>query len=180
MFTIPNLLGFFRLVSAPVVVALILEGQYNYAFWLFVIAGLTDALDGPIARRLKQTNKFGLYLDPAADKILVNSAYMTAAYVGFLPWWIAVLVLARDIGIVFTIGVSHLLKLDIQVKPTDLSKTNTGFQIALIGLALGEPAFGLDLQDIIPILIWFTAFTTAVSWGLYFVSWFKSVLQLRK
>jgi len=95
MFTVPNLLGFFRLVSAPVVVALILEGQFYYAFWLFVIAGVSDALDGFIARRFNQANTFGLYLDPAADKILVNSAYMIAAYSDMLPWWIAILVLSR-------------------------------------------------------------------------------------
>ena len=180
MFTVPNLLGFFRLVAAPVVVALILESQFLYGFWLFVVAGLTDALDGPIARHLKQTNKFGLYLDPAADKILVNSAYMTAAYVGFLPWWIAALVLARDVLIVGTIGVAHLLKVDIYVKPTDWSKTNTGFQIALIGLVLGQPAFNLDLGDYIPILIWFTALATVLSGGMYLFRWIRNLFEERK
>lgn len=180
MFTIPNLLGFFRLVAAPVVVGLILEGQFGYAFWLFVVAGITDALDGPIARHFNQANTFGLYLDPAADKILVNSAYMTAALAGLLPWWISILVLVRDILIVSCIGLSHLLNLKIKVQPIDLSKTNTGFQIALIGFILGEPAFALDLGNFIPILLIFTALATVVSGGFYFFRWINNFYLERK
>ena len=161
-------------------VALILEGQFNYAFWLFVIAGVSDALDGFIARRFNQANTFGLYLDPAADKILVNSAYMIAAYSDMLPWWIAILVLSRDVLIVSCFGLSHLLKFDIQVQPMIVSKTNTGLQIALIGVVLGTPAFGLELADFIEVLVWLTAVSTTLSGTLYFNRWAKGFIKARK
>ncbi len=174
LFTIPNILGFFRIVSAPLVALLVLEDNYQAAFWLFVVAGLTDAIDGPIARRMKITNQFGLFLDPIADKLLVNAAYLSVAFAGLLPLWVALLVFSRDALIGACFAVSTMTGREVVVDPVRLSKTNTGLQILLVSLALGGVVFDLPLEKVVRILSLVVAVTTTLSGLVYFGRWLNS------
>ena len=174
LFTIPNILGFFRIISAPLVALLVLKGNYQAAFWLFVVAGLSDAIDGPIARRMKITNRFGLFLDPIADKLLVNAAYLSVAFAGLLPLWVALLVFSRDALIGTCFAVSTLMGREVVVDPVRLSKINTGLQILLVSLALGGVVFDLPLGDVIRVLSVVVAVTTTLSGLVYFGRWLNS------
>jgi len=174
MFTIPNILGFSRLIAAPIVALLVLDRNFDAAFWLFVIAGLTDAIDGPIARWMNATNRFGLFLDPIADKLLVNAAYLSIAFAGLLPLWVALLVFSRDVLIGTGYLASTLMKREVVVDPVRLGKTNTGLQILLVSLALGDVVFDLALADVIRILSVVVAITTTLSGLVYFARWLKS------
>ncbi|MCH8081692.1 MAG: CDP-alcohol phosphatidyltransferase family protein [Proteobacteria bacterium] len=174
LFTIPNILGFFRIISAPLVALLVLEGNYQAAFWLFVVAGLSDAIDGPIARRMKIANRFGLFLDPIADKLLVNAAYLSVAFAGLLPLWVALLVFSRDALIAACFAVSTLTAREVVVDPVRLSKANTGLQILLVALVLGGVAFDLPLANVIGVLSAVVAVTTTLSGLIYFARWLDS------
>jgi len=174
LFTIPNLLGYFRILSAPIVVLLILEENYQAAMWLFIIAGLTDAIDGPIARKMKTANRFGLFLDPIADKFLINAAYFSVAFAGLLPFWVAWIVFSRDLLIGACYAASTLSGREVVVDPVGLSKINTTLQILLVALALGRVVFHWDLGDTLGILAVIVAITTTLSGLIYFVRWVNS------
>ena len=171
LLTIPNLLGFARILAGPYVAYLLWQGQYDLAFWIFLIAGLTDAIDGPIARKMGTANNFGLYLDPIADKLFINIIYIALLILGFLPSWIVILVFFRDFLISSCILLSKAFKLDMFVKPALLSKINTGLQIALAALIMGGQAFDLTFPDVTIFLMYLMAATTFVSGGQYLARW---------
>lgn len=139
--TIPNLLSLGRMVLVPLFVVSILAGRVDHALWVFAIAGISDALDGFIARVWRQQSVLGLYLDPAADKLLLVSAYVVLAipnlHAGFtIPAWVSALVVTRDIVIV---AVALILYLAVGVKrfpPSPISKVNTVAQVAAVLLVL--------------------------------------------
>jgi cardiolipin synthase (CMP-forming) len=168
---IPNLLGAARLFSAPFVAVFALKGNFEAAFWVFILAGLTDAVDGPLARRFKTVDTLGFYLDPVADKILINTAYVTLGFLGLVPWWLAALVFLRDFLIAFTFAVSPLLKINLRVAPIPLSKTNTGLQIGLASLVIAEQAFAFDLSSVVEGFVWVVAATTLASAVNYVLKW---------
>lgn len=170
---LPNILGAGRLFAAPFLAVFALKGNFTVAFWIFCVAGLTDAIDGPLARRFKSVDTLGFYLDPAADKILINTAYVTLAFLGLLPVWLVVIVFLRDFLMAFTFAVSPLLKINLRVAPIPLSKTNTGLQIALAVLVLAERAFVLpfDTTSVVEGFVWVVAATTVASAVNYAVTW---------
>src|ERR671910_3786040 len=107
--TIPNLITIFRLILVPIVIVMIMQGRWATAFVLFVVAGVSDGIDGFIARRFDMRSEFGAYIDPLADKALLVSIYIALSVVGVLPGWVAVLVVSRDLMIVAAIMVSYLM-----------------------------------------------------------------------
>lgn len=171
LFTIPNLLGFSRILAGPFVAWLLWQGQFDLAFWIFLLAGLTDAIDGPIARKMGTANTFGLYLDPIADKFFINTIYIALLILGFLPSWIVILVFFRDFLISSCILLSKAFKLELFVKPARLSKINTGLQIALAALIMGGQVFDLTFGDVIKYLMYLMAATTFISGGQYLARW---------
>lgn len=138
--TIPNLITIARLIMVPVVVVMIGQGLWTGAFLLFVVAGISDAADGIIARRFHLRTELGAYLDPLADKALLVSIYVTLSVVGVLPGWLAVVVVSRDVMIVAAILVSRLMDRPVEIKPLLVSKANTAAQIAFAALVLGTMA----------------------------------------
>jgi cardiolipin synthase (CMP-forming) len=145
-FTIPNLLSLFRMGLVPFFIIAVLEGQATRALLLFVAAGVTDALDGAIARFFNQRSALGAYLDPIADKLLLTSAYVVLAFPGVgevmrIPAWVSVLVIARD---VLLVTVALILYLALGVKrfpPSLLSKLTTLTQVAAVVLVLASGSF---------------------------------------
>ncbi len=142
---VPDALGLFRLASAPVLVWLLLRQDHATAFWLFVAAGLTDALDGVLARRLHVVDRFGTLLDPVADKAVMAAVYVTAALTGLLPWWLSGLVVGRDV-IILSSGLLLLRRgRGARIRPLRISKTNTGLQIAYAALVLLVAGYDIAL-----------------------------------
>jgi cardiolipin synthase len=170
---IPNLLTVARFCLVPVVVYMIGQGQWTLAFAIFVIAGLTDAVDGFIARKFDQRTVLGAYIDPLADKALLVSIYVTLAVGGVIPSWLAILVVSRDLMILGAVMVSWLLDNPVEINPLYVSKANTFAQIAFAAVALGSRAFDIELGRGLMGLALVTGALTVVSTGAYLGLWFR-------
>ena len=148
----------------PAVVLLILRGRLDLALMVFVAAGVSDALDGWLARATGARSALGAVLDPLADKALLVSVYVTLAAVGVLPDWIAVLVVFRDLLIVGGYFALWVAGHRMPIEPILVSKANTALQIALAALALASaPAM------LVQAALWLTAASTLASGGIYVV-----------
>lgn len=170
---IPNLLTVGRMLAVPPLVLLLIAGEYRWALALAVAAGLSDLIDGWLARRFGWQSRFGGLADPAADKLLMVASYMTLAWLGFLPWWLFVLVIARDLIIVTGGWIYHMYFERLEAEPTQLSRFNTFCQVFLMWFVLIRLA-GFPLPPEAQIgLEWLVAFMAIVTliqyvwlWGL--------------
>lgn len=169
--TVPNFITLLRFLMVPAVVYALLVGEVMPAFILFVAAGISDAVDGFIARHYNQQSELGTYLDPMADKLLLVTVFIMLAILGYLPQWLAVLVVSRDVLIVMAVLVSSLVAQPVDVNPIFVSKANTAFQIALVSVVLANLAFGLTLGGLETILIYVVAVLTILSAAAYFRVW---------
>src|SRR4051812_12004044 len=142
---LPMALTVARLCAVPLTIWLILREDYGAAFFVFVAAGVTDALDGALARWLDARTVIGGYLDPLADKALLVSVYIALAAAGLLPVWLAILVVFRDLLIVGAVLLSHTLGQPMPMAPSRISKLNTVTQVLLAGWVLGMA--GLTVAD---------------------------------
>jgi cardiolipin synthase len=168
---IPNFISLARLLIVPIVVWAILDHRMGLAFWLFVGAGISDAVDGFLARRMKCISVVGQYLDPLADKALLMSIYLTLGSEGYLPNWIVILVVSRDVLIIGGAILYHLLTQNLKMAPLYISKVNTLAQILLAGLVLGGHALALDAERPIILAVLLVAATTAASGASYIIAW---------
>lgn len=166
LLNIPNIITFGRLCAVPIAIWITLQHRFEAAFFLFAAAGLSDAVDGWLARRRGGT-ALGALLDPMADKALLVSMYVTLAVVNILPDWLAILVVFRDVLIVGGVLVLAVLGQPAQIRPLLISKVNTALQIVLVAVALCFAAFHLTAPVLAGVLIWAVAATTLASGGLY-------------
>jgi cardiolipin synthase len=134
--TAPNLLTVIRLCLAPILVACILEGRFGIAFTLFVVAGITDALDGILARVLKQRTTLGQYLDPIADKLLISTLFVVLMYKSLIPTTVTVLVFGRDLGILIVAAVMYAVVGRRDFGPSIFGKANTVAQVTAVAVVL--------------------------------------------
>jgi cardiolipin synthase (CMP-forming) len=171
--TIPNLITIFRLILVPIVIVMILQEEWAWALALFAIAGVSDGLDGYIARQLDMRSEFGAVIDPLADKVLLDSIYITLAIVEVIPSWLAVVVVSRDIMIVMALMVSWMMAQPMTVKPLFVGKVNTALQIAFAAFVLGGLAFALDLGMLVDLFTILIVLLTIMTAGLYLVRWLK-------
>ena len=171
LLNLPNVITFGRLCAVPLAFWLVLEHRLNLAFYLFVLAGLSDAVDGWLARRYGG-NSIGALLDPVADKALLVTMYVTLAVVRELPDWLAILVVFRDLLIVGGVIVLGLLGQAVVIRPLYVSKLNTALQIVLVAATLFLSGFDVAAPLVLSILIWMVAATTLVS-GVAYV-WFAA------
>src|SRR5215471_2052015 len=168
---IPNSLTLARIFLVPLVVWLIITHAMYAAFVLFLLAGLSDAADGFIAKRYGWHTELGAYLDPIADKALLVSIYVTLGFSGHLPAWLVIAVVSRDILIVGAVVLSWMLSRPLTMHPLLISKVNTCAQIVLAGLVLAELGLGLGLDPLVQLLIWIAGTLTIVSAAAYFWAW---------
>ncbi len=173
--TIPNLISIIRLAMVPFIVWTLLDGQTMLAFSLFVVVGISDGVDGFIARKFNQQSELGAYLDPLADKTLLMTMFVALGYMEAIPLWLVVIVLTRDVLILAGVMVAFVLGDPIEIKPLFVSKANTAVQIVLVALALSMPAFGLELGVIHLVVVWTCAILTVASAFAYFVAWTSHV-----
>lgn len=161
---IPNLISLGRLPLAAWTVAAILSGDMALAFWLLLVSGLTDALDGLAARWLDARTPLGSYLDPIADKVLLIGVFLALQFMGLLPVWLVGLVVGRDVMIVAGVGVLYRAERTVHtLSPTFSSKLNTMLQIILAATVLSVHGFDLHPEPIVTILVWCVAATTVGS-----------------
>ncbi|MFB9354640.1 CDP-alcohol phosphatidyltransferase family protein [Sneathiella chinensis] len=170
---IPNSLTLARIVSVPVIVWLILREEMLVAFILFGLGGISDALDGLIAKHFNLVTKLGKYLDPLADKILLVSIYVTLGVKGDLASWLVILVVSRDVLIVGGILFSMLLGTRITIQPVRISKINTFFQIVLAAMVLGSAGFDVDLGLLHGVTVYIVGVTTVMSGYSYLSQWIR-------
>lgn len=172
---LPNLITFGRLLTVPVAVYLIMQSAYLAAFMLFLLAGVSDALDGYLAKRNNQTTELGAMLDPIADKALLVGVYVTLGLQENLPSWLVVLVVFRDVLIVGGVIILFLVRLEVKMRPLIVSKINTAAQIGLAALVLAELGLRLDIAGLVEATIYLVGATTVVSGASYMVSWSRQM-----
>jgi cardiolipin synthase (CMP-forming) len=175
---LPNLISLARLLSVPIVIWAMLADEMALAFWLFVAAGVSDAIDGFLAKHFGRQTVVGGFLDPLADKALLVSVFITLGKIGDLPLWIVILVASRDVLIVGGAILFQTLTHSLKPEPLMVSKLNTVAQIVLAATTLGELAMGADWRMAITLLIWATAATTLASGGSYIVQWSRRVATM--
>lgn len=171
--TIPNLITLGRLFLVPLVIVMIVNARWDAAFVIFVVAGVSDAVDGFLAKRCGMASELGAYLDPIADKALIVSIYITLAVVGAIPVWLVILVVARDLMIVAAVILSWLLDRPLTIAPIVVSKLNTAAQIAFAALALGSRAFGIGPGSAGTVGELVVALLTLASMAAYLAFWLR-------
>jgi cardiolipin synthase (CMP-forming) len=172
---VANILTLVRLLLTPLFVILLLQYRLKPALLIFCLAGITNGLDGFIARWFNQRTVLGAYLDPVADKMLLMSAFICLAILGIVPDWLTVIVLSRDVLIVIGIAIFTLAEKKFRIRPSFVSKCTTALQIIMIIVTLmvpGSPVL-LALQRW---LLWSTAVLTTVS-GLHYIYIGMNILQ---
>ena len=169
--SVPNVVTGLRLIAVPFVVVLLLSDSLTAAFWIIVVAGISDGLDGYLAKRLDAVTRLGTYLDPLADKALLIAVFVCLAILDLLPGWLVCLLILRDMLIVGGVLLSRVTALSIMIEPTMISKLNTFLQIFLGMWVLGQAVFGADVHYIAGSLILLVALTTLASGTLYLFRW---------
>jgi cardiolipin synthase len=168
---IPNLISLARLVLVPVAIVMIGNAHWRGAFVVFLIAGVSDAVDGFIAQRFNLRSVLGSYLDPLADKALLVSIYVMLALTSVIPLAIAVLVVARDAMIVGAVILARLEDRRFVVRPLFISKLNTAMQIVVAALILAAKAFGWNAGGWIAVGLGLVVVFTCASAAAYLVQW---------
>jgi cardiolipin synthase len=169
--TLPNLITLARICLVPVIIGCVISGAWMSAFWLFLAAGLSDGVDGFIAKRFNQRSELGAILDPLADKALLVSLTIALAASGALPAWLTILIVFRDVMIIAGILVAWLMSHPLAIKASALSKLNTAAQIALVQLVLFARGFGFELDRFIAIGVGVVAILTLGSAADYLRRW---------
>ncbi len=168
---IPNILSIGRLLAVPPLVILLLAGHYVWALAVAVVAGVSDLLDGWLARRFNWQSRFGKIADPAADKIMMVACYLALGWLSELPWWLITVVIVRDLVIVFGSWVYHVKVEPLEAQPTQLSRFNTFCQIFLMWFVLVRLA-GIPLPPEAQIgLEWLVAFMGVTTLVQYIWLW---------
>lgn len=173
--TIPNLISLARLLSVPLIIYLIANASYGWAFAVFLLAGASDAIDGYIAKALDQTSTLGVYLDPLADKALIVSVYVTLGLKGMIDDFVVILVVFRDLLIVGGLLLLLVLRKHWEVRPVLLSKVNTGVQIFLAGAVLAQSGLSIAIAEIVDVAVYTVVLTTVGSGGWYLVVWARQM-----
>jgi cardiolipin synthase len=171
--TIPNLITIARILLVPVVVWAIASGEMRIAFGLFLAAGVSDAIDGFLAKRFGMATELGAYLDPLADKAMIVSIYVALGIADAIPRSLVILVVSRDIMIVSAVILSWLVHRPVRLKPHIVSKLNTVAQILLALLVLASLAFGFNADMAIAAAILGVALLTLLSVAFYVAEWVR-------
>jgi cardiolipin synthase (CMP-forming) len=168
---IPNFITLGRVVAVPVVFWLLLSGQAKSAFLVFVAAGVSDAVDGYLAKRFNWQTELGAYMDPLADKLLIVSIYIALGVREEIPLWLVLAVVSRDFLILAAVMLSWLMDHPVRIKPLVVSKANTAAQLLLASLVLADEAFKMDLSMTRAVLVWITGALTIWSLAAYLRAW---------
>ena len=177
---IPNLISIMRIFLSVPVVWMLLEQEFGVALILFAIAGISDGLDGFLAKHYGWQSHLGGLLDPLADKVLLVSSYLSLALIGIIPVWLVLLVILRDLVIVTGALVYNFRVETLEAEPSRISKVNTAMQIFLVlAVVLDKGLFDLPL-DWVQAMIWVVAVTTVASGVDYVWVWSRRAADHKK
>jgi len=170
--TVPNLITTLRIILTPIFIIYLLEGDLGSALVVFTICGVSDGLDGLLARTLKQKSTLGSYLDPIADKLILVSTFVAFAVMEFIPTWLAVTVISRDVLISLGVLFLFINKVEIRIRPSIVSKVTTCLQfITVISILVSE--YITLPENLLVALFWLTGVFT-ISSGLHYIhSWYR-------
>lgn len=174
---LPNLITIGRLILVPVIIFLIGAQQFEAAFWVFVAAGISDGVDGFIAKRFGYVTTLGTYLDPVADKALLVSIFVSLGMQEVIPNWLVIVVVSRDILIVGAVLMSWLIGFAVTMRPLMISKVNTTVQIGYAAFVLAVLGFDFQiaLGAALVMAAYLTGMTTVLSGASYLVDWVREV-----
>jgi cardiolipin synthase len=164
--TVANLITILRIILVPIFIIYMLNNRVLASLIVFIIAGVSDALDGLIARILHQKSSLGAHLDPLADKLLLMSAFVTLAIFGRIPSWLAVLTISRDVIILLGVLILYLNRYPIKIKPSLLSKATTCMQVITILIVLSNGLISVQFLKVYA--VWVTTLVTVAS-GLQYM-----------
>ncbi|MDJ0928926.1 MAG: CDP-alcohol phosphatidyltransferase family protein [Gammaproteobacteria bacterium] len=168
---IPNAICIVRILLVLPIVLYLLDGRFDLALLLILVAGGSDGVDGFLARRFDWRTRLGGLLDPAADKLLVMSLFLTLAWLGLTPVWLASIVILRDATIVGGASAYTLLIGKVQPEPSNISKLNTIFELSYLLSVVAQQAFGWPLERLV-LVLGAGVLVTAVLSGLdYVLTW---------
>ncbi len=170
--TVPNLITSLRIILVPIFIIYLINDNLLSALIVFILAGVSDAADGLIARVFNQKTKLGAILDPIADKILLNAAFVVLAIQGIIPSWLTVIIISRDILIMLAVLILWLNQENFAMKPAFISKATTCLQLATVFCILSAGYFPF-LDQINTYLFWATALLTVSSFLHYLRQWFR-------
>ncbi len=171
----PNVISLARLLCVPATVWLMLSGRVEAAFWLFLGAGASDAVDGYLAKRFNWKTPLGAFLDPMADKALLVCIYVLLGAKGMLPDWLVGLVVLRDVMILGGAAIIMRTGVPIRIQPLWVSKVNTLLQILLAAYVLAQNGFALPDGVVMRILVAAVTVSTLVSGFAYLIKWGRRV-----
>lgn len=171
---LPNLISLMRLFMVPLIIWLIIEQKFVMAFIFFIIAGVSDLLDGLLARIMKSQTLIGKFLDPLADKALLVGVFITLGIQGFIPSWLVILVTFRDFIILVGALIAILYNSNFEIKPLFISKINTVMQLILIVFILGKKVLHLPSNVYNDILYIIITITTVMSGVAYVRKWLRN------
>jgi cardiolipin synthase (CMP-forming) len=170
--TLPNLITSLRIILAPIFIIYLIREDFPAALVIFIIAGLSDGADGLIARVFNQKSRLGSYLDPLADKILLIAAFVVLSVRHFIPPWLTVMAISRDILILLGVLILFLNQMDIIIRPSIVSKITTCLQLGTVFMVLSRDYLP-QLYRFNTALFWLTGLFTIISGLHYMYYWFK-------
>lgn len=150
-----------------------LQARWDWAFAGFVVAGVSDGVDGFIARQFNQRSQLGAYLDPMADKILLVSVFVVLGFIGELPLWLVIAAVTRDGLIISAVLMSTVIGNPVEMKPLMVSKANTAIQIILAAVVLAELTFVATFGPLRTYLVFLSGLLTVASAAAYLVAWLR-------
>jgi cardiolipin synthase len=156
---IPNSLTILRILLIPCYIGLLVYGRFDEALIVLLVAGLTDALDGAIARMKNQYTRLGAVLDPLADKMLLISGFVTLSMIHLVPSWVTILVVSRDVILMLGTAVAHFTDSRVDITPTFLGKGTTFLQLSYVVMVIFLTSRRIDLAVMLPLLFGMIAFT---------------------
>jgi len=174
---LPNMLSGLRLAAAPATAGLVSTGHFDVALGIFAFAGVSDAADGFLAKRMGVTSRLGRFLDPVADKALMFAAFLTLTFIGDVPLWLALAVFLREILMLSGIAIALVARANIVVRPLLLGKAATALQILYIFMHLTALAFGFGIEAVEPASAYLVAFLTFISGLSYLGVWLRAMRE---
>ncbi len=171
---LPNYITLFRVILIPFFINLMIYGYYREALLVFVVAGVTDALDGMIARLTGKKTELGAFLDPMADKLLILSAFVTLVFLGKLPVWLVIIVVSRDAILAMGSLIIYVMTHTLKIQPSLIGKLTTLMQLIVVTLSLVLMNYGAEM-GIMTVLQWATAGVTIASGMQYVLRGIKMV-----
>lgn len=168
---LPNAISLMRIALIPPILLLIINGQFGWALAIFWLAGFSDGLDGYLAVRFNWSSRLGGLLDPTADKLLITGMFITLAWTGHIPVWLAAVVILRDVVIIAGALIYNFMVKPVPGEPTRISKLNTALQMLFVLLVLSRAGFDWPDKITITVLGASVLVTVVISGVDYVWSW---------